>query len=114
MNRHPDGYPVKLVRDLTKAALGGPGTTEYRQLPRYEHVKRLRQKLVEEAIEYALDPTVDELADVLEVVHALADVDLAAGLEPVLRAREARHRERGGFSRGVGMYVTHPWDGSER
>jgi len=68
-----------------------------------EYRRRLRQKLTEEVREFleADDRTApEELADVLEVVYALArNLDVtAAQLEEI---RRAKAMERGGFSRGI-------------
>lgn len=113
MKRHPDGYLVKLVRDRVRKAVGGDGTVDYRRLPPDEHVKRLRAKLAEEALEYALDPSLAELAHVMAVVEALAVVDLGVSTIEVEEQMLADYDERGGFLEGVGMYVTHPWDHEE-
>lgn len=119
---------VKLVRDDVGKWLEDPAI-EYRPVPREQHVALLREKLMEEATEYLLRPSVGELADVLEAVRALATVDLelggsleAAGIMGlsgrdleflgdrglVLVAREAKLKrdERGGFIGGVGMYAS--------
>jgi predicted house-cleaning noncanonical NTP pyrophosphatase (MazG superfamily) len=107
---HPDGYPVKLVRDRVADALGGDGSVTYRKLPEHEHARRLRQKLIEEAAEYALEPSVEELAQVVEVVFALARVDLGVNMLDVMAEVERQRSERGGFEEGVGMYAVHPCD----
>lgn len=71
----------------------------------------VRRKLIEEVAEYVTAPGIDELADVLEVVAALADVDLRLGatsLSSYARLQErAMHRrmERGGFDRTTGMWA---------
>jgi predicted house-cleaning noncanonical NTP pyrophosphatase (MazG superfamily) len=107
--RHPEGYLVKLVRDDVVAMLGGDGTVTYRPMPPHEHARRLVQKLVEEAAEYAVDPCLEELAHVWEAIHAIAE--LKHGGYPVLYAEAQCQREqRGGFALGIGMYAIHPWD----
>lgn len=77
-----------------------------------QHVAGLRAKLVEEAVEYLLDPSIDELADVLEVVRSLAIVDLRCGIWAVEEKRGDKWEERGGFEEGVAMYVTTTLDRS--
>ena len=61
-----------------------------------EYIRKLREKLGEEVAEYLESGTAEELADVLEVVYALAEL---AGTIPeeleALRARKAA--ERGAF-----------------
>lgn len=110
MKRHPNGYLVKLVRDRVSDAMGGDGTVTYRPMPHDEHVRRLRAKLLEEAVEYAIDPSLAELAQVYVAVEALAKVDLGTTLAAVARQAVEDHEERGGFDEGVGMYALHPWD----
>ncbi|WP_396454250.1 hypothetical protein [Actinomadura sp.] len=93
------GQAEKLVRDripeIIRAAGGRPET---RVADADEHVGRLRAKLVEEAGEYIASGDPGELADLLEVVHALA---AAHGMSPadLERRRSAKAEERGTFSR---------------
>lgn len=110
MRRHPNGYLVKLVRDRVREAMGGDGTVTYRPMPRDEHMKRLRSKLLEEAVEYASDPSMSELAQVYETVRCLAHVAHGASMTDVVMLAADQREERGGFEDGVGMYAMHPWD----
>jgi predicted house-cleaning noncanonical NTP pyrophosphatase (MazG superfamily) len=91
----------KLVRDLIPehiASLGKPykthiaDETEYRQ--------KLYQKLKEEVAEYCANPETDDLADIVEVVYALAALH---GLDraKVEAVRAAKAQVRGGFSRRI-------------
>lgn len=87
----------KVVRDripeLIRSSGGVPRT---RRLTPEEFAAALGRKLVEEAREFAAAPSPEELADVLEVVHALM---AATGLsvEEVQRVRQAKAEERGAF-----------------
>ncbi|GAA5514853.1 hypothetical protein Dcar01_03616 [Deinococcus carri] len=85
----------KLVRDRIPELFP---ESRYRTLTTPEYAGALRAKLEEEAREYLTDRTPEELADVLEVLHALAALH---GLTPAeleaLRVRKAA--ERGGFER---------------
>lgn len=103
----PDPRPrlVKLVRDRVPQFLTDGGV-HYRRMPREDHVRQLRAKLVEEALEYVLNPSLGELADVQEAVRALALVDLGLDASAVNREAHEKRTERGGFADGVGMYVT--------
>jgi predicted house-cleaning noncanonical NTP pyrophosphatase (MazG superfamily) len=95
---------VKLVRDDI-AQFVGDSTIEYKQIDDPdEYIKLLRGKLVEEAVEYILSPSVDELADIFEVIKALAKNDLNVSLTDVYDKNEAKFDERGGFEDGIGMY----------
>jgi predicted house-cleaning noncanonical NTP pyrophosphatase (MazG superfamily) len=93
---------VKLIRDRVPVDDGGQeiGRVEGREL-----LLRLFDKLQEETLEAwhawrdGDDELVVELADCLEVLHALAE---GAGIPwgAVEAARRAKHRERGGFALG--------------
>jgi predicted house-cleaning noncanonical NTP pyrophosphatase (MazG superfamily) len=99
----------KLIRDLVPVNDGGcemePAEAPLREL-------LLTQKLEEEAEEVrgAVDAfhrgagdsfdVAEELADVLEVVHALAELRVPGGLATVEHVRARKLRERGGFTLG--------------
>lgn len=84
----------KLVRDRIPEVFPG---SRYRVLEAAEYGGALRAKLEEEVREYLTDGTPEELADVLEVLRALAALH---GLTPeeleAVRAR--KEAERGGFA----------------
>ncbi|SMB91537.1 nucleoside triphosphate pyrophosphohydrolase [Deinococcus hopiensis] len=91
--------PAKLVRDRIPERF--PGGT-YRKLDEAEYAAALLDKLTEEVEEYRADRTAEELADVLEVLHALAAFHgLMPGTLETLRAKKAA--ERGGFEERVWM-----------
>mgnify|MGYP000745953399 CR=1 FL=1 len=95
---------VKLVRD--DVGRFGNGNVVYESLDAGEdHAVLLRQKLLEEVGEYLIDPSIGELADVLQCVCDLADVDLGVSVVNLDRERIAKLNERGGFTGGTGMYV---------
>jgi len=79
----------KLVRD--KIPTVAPGA--YVKCDGSERLEWLKKKLVEEALEFLIEPSVEELADVLEVVKALIDV---FGDE-VYKVAESKRKELGGF-----------------
>lgn len=111
-NRFAGGYPIKLVRDHIGERLGNDGTITYEPIhDEAVHVGLLRRKLVEEAVEYLTDPSIAELADVLEAVWSLAAVDLKAPFEVVERRAKTKRQERGGFKRGMVMVGHHAADG---
>ncbi|WP_327071351.1 nucleoside triphosphate pyrophosphohydrolase [Kitasatospora sp. NBC_01302] len=99
MNRR--GEYGKLVRDRIPQIIreGGATPVTYIAGPQ-EYRSRLRDKLGEEVAEFleaddARAP--EELADVLEVVYALA-ADLGIGMDQVEEIRRAKADERGGFA----------------
>ncbi|MFD1512569.1 nucleoside triphosphate pyrophosphohydrolase [Halomarina rubra] len=65
-----------------------------------EYHDRLVDKLDEEVAEYREDRSVDELADVLEVVFALAEIH-GVGKQQLADRRAQKAEERGGFDEGV-------------
>ena len=89
----------KLVRDKIPDIIRSDGRSPaVRTLDGEAYVEELRRKLVEEASEYAETGDLEELADVLEVVYALADVHRVPMAEvETLRAR--KREARGGFTR---------------
>jgi len=93
-------YPVKLVRDRIGDMLE-PGTTHYETIKHEEHLKLLRGKLIEEAAEYLVDPSLEELADVLEVIEALCTIDLGCSRQQLEETMLEKRRQRGGFVKGV-------------
>lgn len=94
---------VKLVRDRIGDLLP-ESTVTYAPIDVEDHELLLQRKLREEAIEFADDPCVEELADVWQ---AMVDVVHVMGwsLDEVNRVRVAKLNERGGFLEGTGMYV---------
>jgi predicted house-cleaning noncanonical NTP pyrophosphatase (MazG superfamily) len=113
-SRYAGGYPIKLVRDHVGECLGGEGTITYESISDEEqHATLLRRKLVEEAVEYLTDPSVRELADVLEVIWSLSRVDLKCPWEVVVNRAKMKRAERGGFDRGMVMVGHHITDGGD-
>ncbi len=91
----------KLVRDRIPALMVAEGKSPYVvQLTGRKLRKALREKLIEEVEEYLDSGDVEELADVAEVLIALAESHglTAAELE-ALRTR--KRKERGGFEDGL-------------
>lgn len=87
----------KLVRDHIPDLIRKHGELPVtRVLQPHEYLQALQSKLQEEVAEYRQDETAEELADILEVVYALA---AAHGLSPeqLQALRQQKRRERGGF-----------------
>ncbi|WP_233618050.1 nucleoside triphosphate pyrophosphohydrolase [Actinomadura sp. WAC 06369] len=107
--RNGGGAPAeKLVRDRIPEIITGSGRTPQTRIAgQDEYTSLLRAKLSEEVTEYTADADPDELADILEVVHALAAVH---GLSPgdLERRRAAKAAERGGFTRRVVLRLPPP------
>ena len=91
----------KLVRDNIPAIIEASGATcETEILNDADYLTMLDRKLEEELAEYRQDRTVEELADLLEVIYACA---AARGYDPAelddIRAKKAARR--GGFEKKI-------------
>ena len=87
----------KLVRDKIPDMIRAQGETpNVRILEQEEYLHHLEQKLYEEVAEYHRDKNPEELADILEVVYALAD-GIGCSKEELLAVYEKKHKDRGGF-----------------
>lgn len=91
----------KLVRDKIPEMIQAQGQRPITQVLSDEAYRRcLEAKLDEEVAEYHESKTMEELADILEVLLAL---NTAAGgtTEELLSVYREKHRERGGFERRI-------------
>ena len=87
----------KLVRDKIPDIIESNGQQpNTRILSDEEYTEALEQKLDEEVSEYHKDKNLEELADILEVIYALAE-NLGHSKEELLKNYEKQHGERGGF-----------------
>lgn len=103
-------YLVKIIRD--RIADHVPNSTVTYE-PIQDHsiaIEALRKKLCEEAIEYALKPGIEELADCQETIHALTVHDFPQGPArnklALQRAVKKKREERGGFDKLIGLFIT--------
>ena len=97
----------KLVRDRIPEIIEAEGKrANIRTMDENEYRTALMAKLGEEVGEYEGEPSLEELADILEVVLALAAVH-GCTPEDLERARSEKARERGGFSRRVFLETVH-------
>ena len=91
----------KLVRDLIPDIIEKSGRScKTRILSDEEYLKMLDAKLDEELAEYHEDQNLEELADILELVHAAA---VARGYTPeeLESARAEKAAKRGGFRKKI-------------
>ena len=87
----------KLVRDLIPQIIEGSGKTcVTRILPEAEYLAALDAKLQEELNEYQADKSMEELADLLEVMMAVAEAR-GHDFAEVEAIRKAKADKRGGF-----------------
>lgn len=88
----------KLVRDRIPEIIEGSGKTcTTRILPQEEYLQKLDEKLCEELGEYQESKSLEELADLLEVMEAVVK---ARGytLEQLYAIRDEKKAKRGGFN----------------
>ena len=90
----------KLVRDnipeIIKRAGEDPKT---RVLSDEEYLSALIKKLNEEYEEFKADESMEELADIQEVVNALAEE--LGGIDKLEEVRREKHKKRGGFKNRI-------------
>ena len=91
----------KLVRDAIPEIIESNGQTPAtRIVTGEEYAAYLGQKLLEEVDEYLESGDVDELADVLEVVHAIRK-HRGRSAEELQERREHKAEQRGRFDEGI-------------
>ena len=91
----------KLVRDRIPEIIEAQGETpSIRILEQEEYMQHLEAKLDEEVGEYHRDKNVEELADILEVVFALAEANGCSRAE-LMEVYQKKHDARGGFGKRI-------------
>lgn len=91
----------KLVRDKIPEIIRESGKTcTIRYVDEKGHMKLLEEKLHEEVSEYIEAKNLEELADIMEVLFGLAN-NLGFSEEELLKCREHKRNQRGGFEEGV-------------
>lgn len=95
----------KLVRDRIPQIIEAKGKeVSTKILTNEEYVKELKAKCLEEVEEYMRavtnDEAKEELADILEVLHAIAKTH-GSSMEEIESIRLRKKRERGGFQERI-------------
>ncbi len=89
----------KLVRDKIPNIIRQSGRKPvYHRASEEEYNTKLMDKLVEEATEFRSSPSEEELADILEVILALAE-HFGFDLDHVDVIRSSKLKDRGGFGK---------------
>jgi predicted house-cleaning noncanonical NTP pyrophosphatase (MazG superfamily) len=98
----------KLVRDKIPEIIQASGATPLtRILETEEYLSCLETKLDEEVQEFHESKSPEELADILEVVYALAEAH-GCSREQLQQIFDAKHTARGGFEKRI------YWMGNEK
>ena len=91
----------KLVRDRIPEIIEASGKRcVCSTLPDEEYLAKLDEKLNEELAEYQENKSVEELADLLEVIRAVA-VARGSSIEEVEAIRQDKAAKRGGFEKKI-------------
>jgi len=91
---------MKLVRDKIPEIMNKDGKVAKTHIATEEEFQHLLiMKLIEEAHEFKLKPSAEELGDVLEVVHAISKE--YGGFEKVDEVRKKKAVERGSFTKRI-------------
>jgi|SRR3989344_1333981 len=95
----------KLVRDkIPEIILASGETPKTRVLEDKEYAEELIKKLREELAEFEADRSIEELADIQEVILAIADV--LGSREELERVRTDKAKKRGGFKKRIFLETT--------
>ncbi len=89
----------KLVRDKIPEIIGNNGcNAKFQILSEEDYIAALDQKLLEEVKEYQADKSLEEMADVLEVLYAICN---ARGytIDELEAKRQEKNIDRGGFEK---------------
>lgn len=91
----------KLVRNKIPEIISASGKkANCRILGKDEYIKELDRKLDEECAEYRTDKNIEELADILEVIYAIAEARGYSATE-LERVRLEKSEKHGGFSQRI-------------
>lgn len=96
---------LKLVRDKIPTVTGQQVMATYSTMAADDHIMELRKKLIEEATEYLFEPSLEELADLIEVIEALVKYDLEVELTELQGAVQQKRTNKGGFHDATGLYI---------
>jgi predicted house-cleaning noncanonical NTP pyrophosphatase (MazG superfamily) len=95
----------KLIRDRIPEVIENTGKKfSTRILNEDEYIEQLKKKAYEELDEFVntnnRDDAVEELADLLEIIHALSEYH-GSSIDEIEEARKQKVKKRGGFKRKI-------------
>ena len=89
----------KLIRDnIPEIIIAKGGTPKFHVADDAEYWEKLKRKLLEEVAEWMKDESIEEMADVFEVLTAILKTK-GWGLEKVIEIQKKKREERGGFEK---------------
>lgn len=96
----------KIVRDKIPAIIRQNGLRAICRVPEQEEiVKGLEAKLSEELNEYLADHSLEEMADLLEVMHGILH-HRGVSWDELEKIRLEKRKKRGGFEQGIYLEAT--------
>ena len=97
----------KLVRDRIPEIIKNDGKKPIIEiLSNEDYLKELDKKLNEEVAEYQADKSMEEMADVMEVLFAISEAR-GYSVEELMKVRNSKREKRGGFEKKIF------WSGNE-
>ena len=91
----------KLVRDKIPQIIQADGKSPIiRTLSEEDYLQELDRKLNEEVAEYQADKSIEEMADVLEVLYAICEAS-GHSLEELEQVRKEKSDKRGAFKERI-------------
>ena len=91
----------KLVRDKIPEIIRADGKVPVtRILSEGEYLQELDSKLNEEVAEYQNDKSIEEMADVLEVLFAICEAR-GYSIEQLMEVKQKKQDKRGGFKKRI-------------
>lgn len=91
----------KLVRDRISEIIKADGKSPItRILSEDEYLQELDTKLNEEVAEYQADKSIEEIADVLEVLFAICEAR-GYSIEQLMKVKQDKQDKRGGFKERI-------------
>ena len=91
----------KLIRDKIPAIMTAAGKNYRTHIASdEEYTQKLKEKLLEEVNEFLAEPSLEELADILEVFTTLVE-NLGHTQEALIEKVEQKSEERGDFARRI-------------
>ena len=91
----------KLVRDKIVENIKNSGRNpSYRIMDNEEYIKELNKKLLEEAHEFVEENSIEELADVFEVIESIIKIK-NINIEEVRKYQQIKKEKNGGFDKKI-------------
>ena len=95
----------KLVRDKIPEIIIADGKKPItRIMDNDEYLQELDKKLNEEIAEYQADKSIEEMADVLEVLFAICEAR-GYSVEELMEVRNCKREKRGGFEKKIFLNI---------